>query len=120
MSFVNDYLTDEEQEFFRKKAVHYGNPLYRERCGILGYEPYSKVKCTVDREKQIYLFDLGYKFFEEDHYKHGFGFVWDDMLGKEVIIFELSYQLTFSEEYDLMWKGKIKLPDQLYNGEGVS
>ena len=55
MGFVNDYLTDEEQELFRKKAVHYGNPLYRERCGILGYEPYSTVKCTVDREKQIYF-----------------------------------------------------------------
>jgi len=54
MGFVNDYLTDEEQEMFRKRAIPNGATW---KGGILGYEPYDNVRCTIDRENLVYLFD---------------------------------------------------------------
>ena len=56
--FVNDYLTDEEQEMFRKRAIPNGAH-WRGEGAILGYEPYDLMPCTVDRENHVYLFDLG-------------------------------------------------------------
>ena len=48
--------TKEEQEMFRKRAIPNGATW---RGGILGYEGCDDVRCTIDRENHVYLFDLG-------------------------------------------------------------
>jgi hypothetical protein len=72
MAFVNDYLTDKEKEMFRQRAIPTG---VFWKGGILGYNPYSKVRCTLDRDEHIYLFNLGRHHDTEDPYEHNFRLV---------------------------------------------
>ena len=103
--FVNDYLTKEEQEMFRKRAVPNGATW---RGGILGYEPYDLVPCTVDRENHIYLFDLGKYHDALDLDLYNFELVWDDVLGNIGVTFTMKYESI--GEYvdgvgrDIIWK----------------
>ena len=103
--FVNDYLTKEEQEMFRKRAVPNGATW---KGGILGYEPYDLVPCTVDRENHIYLFDLGKYHDALDLDLYNFELVWDDVLGNIGVTFTMKYESI--GEYvdgvgrDIIWK----------------
>ena len=110
--FVNDYLTKEEQEMFRKRAIPNGATW---RGGILGYEPYDLVPCTVDRENHVYLFDLGKYHDALDLDLYNFQFVWDDVLGNMGVTFTMKYESI--GEYvdrvgrDIIWKEfKLNLP----------
>ena len=89
MGFVNDYLTKEEQEMFRKRAIPNGATW---RGGILGYEPYDLVPCTVDRENHVYLFDLGKYHDALDFDLYNFELVWDDVLGNMGVTFTMKYE----------------------------
>ena len=110
--FVNDYLTKEEQEMFRKRAIPNGATW---KGGILGYEPYDLVPCTVDRENHIYLFDLGKYHDALDLDLYNFELVWDDVLGNIGVTFTMKYEDI--GEYvdgiarDVIWKEfKLNLP----------
>jgi len=118
MGFVNDYLTKEEQEMFRKRAIPNGATW---RGGILGYEPYDLVPCTVDRENHVYLFDLGKYHDALDLDLYNFQFVWDDVLGNIGVTFTMKYEYT-SERIiggvgcDILWKDfKLNLPYELHS-----
>ena len=118
MGFVNDYLTVEEQEMFRKRAIPNGATW---RGGILGYEPYDLVPCTVDRENHVYLFDLGKYYDALDLDLYNFQFVWDDVLGNIGVTFTMKYEYT-SERIiggvgrDILWKDfKLNLPYELHS-----
>jgi len=89
MGFVNDYLTKEEQEMFRKRAIPNGANWIG---GILGYEPYDLVPCTVDRENHVYLFDLGKYHDALDLDLCNFELVWDDVLGNMGVTFTMKYE----------------------------
>lgn len=89
--FVNDYLTDEEQEMFRKRAIPNGAHW---RGGILGYEGCDDVRCTIDRENHIYLFDLGKYHDALDLDMYNFELVWDDVLGNRGVTFTMKYEYT--------------------------
>ena len=103
--FVNDYLTKEEQEMFRKRVIPNGATW---RGGILGYEPYDLVPCTVDRENHVYLFDLGKYHDALDLDLYNFELVWDDVLGNIGVTFTMKYESI--GEYvdgvgrDIIWK----------------
>ena len=110
--FVNDYLTKEEQEMFRKRAIPNGATW---KGGILGYEPYDLVPCTVDRENHVYLFDLGKYHDALDLDLYNFELVWDDVLGNMGVTFTMKYESI--GEYvdrvgrDIIWKEfKLNLP----------
>jgi hypothetical protein len=90
MAFVNDYLTDEEKEIFRQRAIPTG---VFWKGGILGYNPYSKVRCTLDRDEHIYLFDLGKYHDAEDLDELNFALVLDSSLGNEAI--QISVKMDF-------------------------
>ncbi len=54
MAFVNDYLTEEEKAKFEEYNV-----LYHEACNHAGLRVgvgSGRIKCTLDRERSIYLF----------------------------------------------------------------
>ena len=115
--FVNDYLTKEEQEMFRKRAIPNGATW---KGGILGYEPYDLVPCTVDRENHIYLFDLGKYHDALDLDLYNFELVWDDVLGNIGVTFTMKYESI--GEYvdgvgrDIIWKEyKLNLPYKLHS-----
>lgn len=115
--FVNDYLIKEEQEVFRKRAIPNGATW---RGGILGYEPYDLVPCTVDRENHIYLFDLGTYHDALDLDLYNFELVWDDVLGNIGVTFTMKYENI--GEYvdgvgrDIIWKDfKLNLPYKLHS-----
>ena len=115
--FVNDYLTKEEQEMFRKRAIPNGATW---KGGILGYEPYDLVPCTVDRENHVYLFDLGTYHDALDLDLYNFQFVWDDVLGNIGVTFTMKYESI--GEYvdgvgrDIIWKDfKLNLPYKLHS-----
>ena len=117
MGFVNDYLTKEEQEMFRKRAIPNGATW---RGGILGYEPYDLVPCTVDRENHVYLFDLGKYHDALDLDLCNFELVWDEMLGNIGVTFTMKHESI--GEYvegvgrDMIWKDfKLNLPYEFYS-----
>ena len=89
MGFVNDYLTKEEQEMFRKRAIPNGATW---RGGILGYEGCDDVRCTIDRENHVYLFDLGTYHDALDFDLYNFELVWDDVLGNMGVTFTMKYE----------------------------
>lgn len=63
MSFVNDYLTEEEKKQFREYQIKY-NPKCTNNHKILGTEEcWGGVWCTTDRDRKLYLFYCG------DNYK---------------------------------------------------
>ena len=115
--FVNDYLTKEEQEMFRKRAIPNGATW---RGGILGYEPYDLVPCTVDRENHVYLFDLGTYHDALDFDLYNFELVWDDVLGNMGVTFTMKYEdigeYIFGVGNDIIWKEfKLNLPYKLHS-----
>ena len=115
--FVNDYLTKEEQEMFRKRAIPNGATW---RGGILGYEGCDDVRCTIDRENHIYLFDLGTYHDALDLDLYNFELVWDDVLGNMGVTFTMKYEDI--GEYvdgiarDVIWKEfKLNLPYKFHS-----
>ena len=119
--FVNDYLTVEEQEMFRKRAIPNGAHW---RGGILGYAPGDLMPCTVDRENHIYLFDLGKYHDALDLDLCNFELVWDDVLGNIGVTFTMKYENI--GEYvdgvgrDMIWKDfKLNLPYELHSKRDV-
>lgn len=62
MAFVNDYLTEEEIEKFRKLNISYGKMILKEDKDVVGTEPFNfgeGIRCTLDRENKMYLFYCG-------------------------------------------------------------
>jgi len=97
---------------FRKRVIPNGATW---RGGILGYEPYDLVPCTVDRENHVYLFDLGKYHDALDLDLYNFELVWDDVLGNMGVTFTMKYESI--GEYvdrvgrDIIWKEfKLNLP----------
>ena len=118
--FVNDYLTDEEQEMFEKRAIPMG-VWWRGKGAILGCDLPNKVRCTIDRENHVYLFDLGTYHDALDFDLYNFQFVWDDVLGNIGVTFTMKYEYT-SERIiggvgrDILWKDfKLNLPYELHS-----
>ena len=89
MGFVNDYLTDEEQEMFEKRAIPNGATW---KGGILGCNLPNKAICTIDRENHVYLFDLGTYHDALDFDLYNFELVWDDVLGNIGVTFTMKYE----------------------------
>ena len=119
MGFVNDYLTVEEQEMFEKRAIPMG-VWWRGKGAILGCDLPNKVRCTIDRENHIYLFDLGKYHDALDFDLYNFQFVWDDVLGNRGVTFTMKYEDI--GEYvdgivrDVIWKEfKLNLPYELHS-----
>ena len=117
--FVNDYLTVEEQEMFEKRAIPMG-VWWRGKGAILGCDLPNKVRCTIDRENHIYLFDLGKYHDALDFDLYNFQFVWDDVLGNSGVTFTMKYEDI--GEYvdgivrDVIWKEfKLNLPYELHS-----
>ena len=115
--FVNDYLTVEEQEMFRKRAIPNGATW---KGGILGCNLPNKTRCTVDRENHVYLFDLGKYHDALDLDLYNFELVWDDVLGNIGVTFTMKYESI--GEYvdgvgrDIIWKEfKLNLPYKLHS-----
>lgn len=86
MAFINDYLTNEEKDVFKLRAIPTG---VFWKGGILGYDPYSKVKCTIDRDEHIYLFDLGRHHDAHESDDYHFALVWDSLFENEVVLYSL-------------------------------
>jgi hypothetical protein len=121
MAFVNDYLTNEEKEVFKQKAIPTG---VFWKGGILGYDPYSKVKCTLDRDKHIYLFDLERHHDAEYLDEHNFRLVWDALSGNEAIL--ISARKRFLSESipgngcDILWHSfNLGLPKNLKSEKAI-
>ena len=117
MGFVNDYLTKEEQEMFRKRAIPNGATWIG---GILGYAPGDLMPCTVDRENHVYLFDLGTYHDALDFDLYNFELVWDDVLGNMGVTFTMKYEdigeYIFGVGNDIIWKNfKLNLPYELHS-----
>lgn len=114
MAFVNDYLTNEEKEVFKQRAIPTG---VFWKGGILGYDPYSKVKCTLDRDEYIYLFDLGRHHNAEDLNEHNFRFVWDSLSGNEAILISVKKNFLHKSihgEDGVLWSSlSLGLPQNL-------
>ena len=117
--FANDYLTVEEQEMFEKRAIPMG-VWWRGKGAILGCDLPNKVRCTIDRENHIYLFDLGKYHDALDFDLYNFQFVWDDVLGNRGVTFTMKYEDI--GEYvdgivrDVIWKEfKLNLPYELHS-----
>ena len=120
MGFVNDYLTKEEREMFRKRAIPIG-VWWRGKGAILGYDKSdSELLCTIDRENQIYLFDLGKDHASEDYNEYNFALVWYDLNDDKGIQFTI--QRKYVGDYiigvgcDMEWYNiKLGLSDKLYS-----
>lgn len=115
--FVNDYLTVEEQEMFRKRAIPNGATW---KGGILGCNLPNKARCTVDRENHIYLFDLGTYHDALDFDLYNFELVWDDVLGNIGVTFTMKYEdigeYIFGVGNDIIWKEfELNLPYKLHS-----
>lgn len=117
--FVNDYLTVEEQEMFEKRAIPMG-VWWRGKGAILGCDLPNKVRCTIDRENHVYLFNIGKHHDAEDLDVENFKLVWDDLLGNRGITFTMKYEDI--GEYvdgvgrDMIWKDfKLNLPYELHS-----
>lgn len=119
MGFVSDYLTVEEQEMFRKRAI----PMriwWKGEGAILGYDiPDSQILCTIDRKNHIYLFYLGKDRTLNDPTERNFALVWDDLSGNTGIQFTIKRK--YVGEYilgvgcDMEWYNlKLDLSDKLY------
>ena len=114
MGFVNDYLTVEEQEMFEKRAIPMG-VWWRGKGAILGCDLPNKVRCTIDRENHVYLFNIGKHHDAEDLDVENFKLVWDDVLGNIGVTFTMKYEDI--GEYvdgvgrDMIWKDfNLNLP----------
>jgi len=121
MGFVNDYLTVEEQEMFEKRAIPNGATW---KGGILGYKCYGDVRCTIDRENHVYLFDLGKYHDALDLDLYNFEFVWDDVLGNIGVTFTMKYEKIgeFVEGMarDIIWKEfNLHLPYEFHSKRGL-
>ena len=118
MGFVNDYLTKEEQEMFRKRAIPNGATW---KGGILGFKCYGDVRCTIDRENHVYLFDLGKYHDALDLDLYNFELVWDDVLGNMGVTFTMKYEYTGERIIggvgrDIIWKDfNLNLPYELHS-----
>ena len=104
--FVNDYLTVEEQEMFEKRAIPMG-VWWRGKGAILGCDLPNKVRCTIDRENHIYLFDLGKYHDALDFDLYNFQFVWDDVLGNRGVTFTMKYEDIGNLPYELHSKREL-------------
>jgi hypothetical protein len=118
MGFVNDYLTDEEQEMFRKRSIPIG-VWWRGKGAVLGYKPGDLVSCTIDRENNVYLFNLGKHHDAEDIDVENFKLVWDDLCGNEAIDFSTKAKFVGDYReglgYDIMWYNFVlSVTDDLY------
>ena len=123
MGFVNDYLTVEEQEMFEKRAIPMG-VWWRGKGAILGCDLPNKVRCTIDRENHVYLFNIGKHHDAEDLDVENFKLVWDDLLGNDSISFSLKEKPIGEYRkglgYDSLWYNlKLYLPDELYSKRDV-
>lgn len=120
MAFINDYLTNEEKEGFKQRAIPTG---VFWKGGILGYDPYSKVKCTLDRDEHIYLFDLGKYHDAQDLDELNFALVWDSLSGDEAI--QISVKMGFLRksidgEEGVLWHSlSLGLPKNLKSEKGT-
>ena len=117
--FVNDYLTVEEQEMFEKRAIPMG-VWWRGKGAILGCDLPNKVRCTVDRENHVYLFNIGKHYDAEDLDVENFKMVWDDLRRDESIDFTTKEKFVGEYReglgYDIMWYNfKLSLPGDLYS-----
>ena len=116
--FVNDYLTDEEQEMFRKRAIPIG-VWWRGKGAILGYDPGDLVWCTVDRENHVYLFNIEKHHDAEDLDVENFKLVWDYLGKNEGITFTMKREFVGEYKFgignDIVWKNfNLYLSDELY------
>lgn len=114
MAFINDYLSDEEMEMFKKLNIPY--PHDTGKHGIIGYSPNAyKLKalrrtCTIDRAEEIYFFYCGTEKYDmenipKDHY---FYLIWNKELGNDIvtIILEQIYGQSNDnhKEHIISWK----------------
>ena len=114
--FVNDYLTDEEQEMFRKRAIPNGAHW---RGGILGYEGCDDVRCTIDRENHVYLFNIEKHHDAEDLDVENFKLVWDYLGKNKGIAFTMKREFVGEYKFgignDIVWNNfNLYLSDELY------
>ena len=105
----------EKKEVFKQRAMPTG---VFWKGGILGYDPYNKVLCTLDRDEHIYLFDLGKYHDAEDLDECNFRLVWDSLSGNEAI--HITVKRKFLSESipgngrDVLWHSlSLGLPTKL-------
>ena len=118
MGFVNDYLTDEEQEMFEKRAIPMG-VWWRGKGAILGCDLPNKIRCTIDRENHVYLFNIGKHHDAEDLDVENFKLVWDYLGKNEGIAFTMKREFVGEYKFgignDIVWNNfNLYLSDELY------
>ena len=117
--FVKDYLTVEEQEMFEKRAIPMG-VWWRGKGAILGCDLPNKVRCTVDRENHVYLFNIGKHYDAEDLDVENFRLVWDYLGKNKGIAFTMKREFVGEYKFgignDIVWNNfNLYLPDELYS-----
>lgn len=116
MAFINDYLSDEEEEMFKKLNISY--PAATGITGIIGCSPNTyllkalKRTCTIDRNEKLYFFYCGTEQYDmenipNDHY---FYLLWNKELGDKIvtIVLEKIYKSIDNNqtEHIIFWKIK--------------
>ncbi|ESL04058.1 hypothetical protein GCWU000282_00404 [Catonella morbi ATCC 51271] len=118
MGFVNDYLTVEEQEMFEKRAIPMG-VWWQGKGAILGCDLPNKVRCTIDRENHVYLFNLGKDHSTYDLDVENFKMVWDYLGKNKGIAFTMKREFVGEYKFgignDIVWNNfNLYLSDELY------
>lgn len=115
MAFINDYLSNEEMEMFKKLNIQY--PLATGINGIIGYSLGAyKLKalretCTIDREEEIYFFYCGTERYDKENIpkEHYFYLLWNKELSNNIVTIVLEQKckrIDNSMEYLICWEMK--------------
>lgn len=109
MAFVNDYLTEDEIEKFRKLNISYGKMICDEDNEAVGTESaYFRegVRCTLDRDKKMYLFYCGNdsSFGREELWSPDF-FIFIQEKQNETIVTKVGLERTHPNGFsEIFWK----------------
>lgn len=109
MAFVNDYLTDEEIEKFRKLNISYGKKICSvsdRAVGTMNSIIMGGVICTIDRSNGMYLFYCGtdQAFGREEFWSPDF-FIFIKEKKNETIVAKIGLERTHPNGFgEIYWK----------------
>ena len=103
MAFINDYLTEEEIEKFRRLNISYGKKICvtsNEIVGTIKNRYFGGVICTIDRSNGMYLFYCGddYGFGREELWSPEF-FVFIQEIQDKIIVTKVGLEETHPNGY---------------------
>lgn len=116
MAFVNDYLSDDEMEMFKKLNISY--PDATGINGIIGYSPNAykfkvlRETCTIDREAEIYFYYCGTERYDKENIPkmQYFYLLWKEEFGNDILTIILERERKYDNENHsekiIFWKKK--------------